>query len=152
MTVDFCNALEPARRPASNELTSPAAEGEAVVSLLAEYRGLKELGRHWVRGASGVPVLVIVAEQREPEDAEKEAARDEAELRRAYRLTRRQAQVARCLARRYTNEEIAHELVISAHTARHHTERVLEKLRLRRRHDVAARLRDAKAGSTRAAS
>ena len=37
-----------------------------------------------------------------------------------FGLTRREAQIARLLARRATNREIAEQLDVSAHTVRHH--------------------------------
>ncbi|HEY2378979.1 MAG TPA: LuxR C-terminal-related transcriptional regulator [Gemmatimonadaceae bacterium] len=43
-------------------------------------------------------------------------------------LTRREAQVARLLARRATNREIAEQLGMSPHTVRHHVENVFAKL------------------------
>jgi len=52
------------------------------------------------------------------------------------RLTRRERQVASLLALRASNTEIASRLGISAHTARRHTERILEKLNCRSRKDV----------------
>lgn len=55
-------------------------------------------------------------------------------------LTGREAEVARLLARRATNAEVAAALGVSAHTARHHTERVMQKLGLRSRRAVAAAL------------
>lgn len=58
----------------------------------------------------------------------------------AMGLTPREAHIAELLARRATNREIAGELGISSHTARHHTERVLEKLGVRSRAAVRARL------------
>ena len=55
-------------------------------------------------------------------------------------LTRQEAHVARLLAERRSNREIAAALGISPHTARHHTERVLVKLGLHSRADVRALL------------
>lgn len=55
-----------------------------------------------------------------------------------FGLTPREAEVALLLARRKTNREIARHLVISPHTARHHTERVLRKLGIRCRTAVGA--------------
>src|SRR5688500_20340630 len=52
------------------------------------------------------------------------------------RLTRLERQVASLLALRASNTEIASRLGISAHTARRHTERILEKLNCRSRQDV----------------
>ena len=52
-------------------------------------------------------------------------------------LTGREVEVARLLARRLTNAEMAAALGVSAHTVRHHTERVMQKLGVRSRRDVA---------------
>jgi non-specific serine/threonine protein kinase len=52
-------------------------------------------------------------------------------------LTRRETEVARLLAAGLTNKEIAAELVIAVGTAGIHTERILRKLDLRSRHQVA---------------
>jgi DNA-binding NarL/FixJ family response regulator len=50
-----------------------------------------------------------------------------------YGLTRREAQVAALLAQGLPNLEIAEELEISAHTARHHIQGVLSKLNVHSR-------------------
>jgi len=55
-------------------------------------------------------------------------------------LTRRQRQIAGLLASRATNAEIAASLGISAHTARHHSQRVLEKLGITSRAEVRTRI------------
>lgn len=60
-------------------------------------------------------------------------------LRERFGLTRRQAEVALLLARRRTNAEIAATLAISPHTARHHTEAVLDKLGAADRRDVGSK-------------
>ena len=52
-------------------------------------------------------------------------------------LTTGQVDVAMMLTDRMSNREIAGVLQISPHTARHHTERVLMKLRLSARHEIA---------------
>ncbi len=57
-------------------------------------------------------------------------------LRERYGLTGQQARVALQLAQRRTNTEIATALLVSPHTARHHTERVLAKLGVHSRSDV----------------
>lgn len=56
-----------------------------------------------------------------------------ASLRRRYRLTPRELEVARLLLRGKSNDEVALTLGISGHTARHHTERVFTKLDVRSR-------------------
>jgi DNA-binding CsgD family transcriptional regulator len=62
------------------------------------------------------------------------------ELRAAFRLTPSEARVAMLLAARRTNREIAAELGVTEHTARRHTEKVLLKLNVHRRHDVQGAL------------
>lgn len=59
-------------------------------------------------------------------------------LRNALRLTPRQAEVARLLAERKSNKEIARSLEVSQKTAWRHTEDVLAKLGLSSRRHVAA--------------
>jgi DNA-binding CsgD family transcriptional regulator len=54
-------------------------------------------------------------------------------LRKRFHLTAREQQVMRLLLRGMSNTEIAHTLGISAHTARHHTERVFTKVDVRSR-------------------
>lgn len=58
-----------------------------------------------------------------------------------YGLTRREHQVAELLARGKPNAAIARHLGISAHTARHHTQRVLAKLEVHSRAEAGAKLR-----------
>lgn len=55
-------------------------------------------------------------------------------------LTRREAQVARLLARRAKNREIAEELGLSPHTVRHHAENVFVKLGVHSRRAVERQL------------
>lgn len=57
-----------------------------------------------------------------------------------FGLTPREAEVARALERRLSNAEIARALGISPHTALRHTERVLSKLGVSSRREVAERL------------
>jgi DNA-binding CsgD family transcriptional regulator len=62
------------------------------------------------------------------------------ELHRGFGLTARQCEVAKLLARGYSDEAIAARLGISIRTAEHHTEQVLRKLGADRRSAVAALL------------
>jgi DNA-binding CsgD family transcriptional regulator len=71
--------------------------------------------------ATGPIVLVFV-------DAATAQLPNDDVLRRSFGLTRKEACVARLIADARTNDEIADELCISPHTARHHTERILAKL------------------------
>jgi DNA-binding CsgD family transcriptional regulator len=94
-------------------------------------------GRHYLvlienAAASGTPVVVATVygiPQRDP---------PEPVLQERYGLTGKEAQVAILLARRYSNLEIASSLSVSIHTARHHVEMVLRKLRVRRKQVAAA--------------
>jgi DNA-binding CsgD family transcriptional regulator len=59
----------------------------------------------------------------------------------SYRLTRREMEVAELLAAGHSNAAVARRLVISEHTARHHTESVLAKLGVRSRAEAGALVR-----------
>lgn len=61
-------------------------------------------------------------------------------LRKRFGLTRREAEVARGLAQGLANDILAEALCISPHTARRHTERVMAKLDVVSRAQVAAAL------------
>jgi len=62
------------------------------------------------------------------------------QLRERFGLTRRQAQVALLLPAGRSNDQIARELFISPHTARHITQQVLLKLSIHSRAEVAVRV------------
>ena len=55
-----------------------------------------------------------------------------------FGLTRREAQIARLLARRATNREIAEQLDVSAHTVRHHVENIFAKLGIHSRRSITS--------------
>lgn len=61
-------------------------------------------------------------------------------LRRAFGLTRAEARVAALIALGQPNAKLAEELSISPHTARRHTERVLQKLNVRSRAGISERV------------
>jgi DNA-binding CsgD family transcriptional regulator len=63
-------------------------------------------------------------------------------VKQAFCLTAREAEVARLLNVRRSNHEIARELGVSEHTARHHTENVLRKLAVKSRREVSAIFRE----------
>jgi two-component system, NarL family, nitrate/nitrite response regulator NarL len=56
-------------------------------------------------------------------------------------LTDREAQVVTLLERGFSNKEIAHQLGIEVATTKNHVHNILEKLRIRRRSEVASVLR-----------
>jgi DNA-binding CsgD family transcriptional regulator len=65
---------------------------------------------------------------------------DHATIAARFGLTAREVDVVRSLAQRLTNDEVARALGISRHTARRHTERVMMKLGVHSRNEVAARV------------
>jgi DNA-binding NarL/FixJ family response regulator len=69
------------------------------------------------------------------------ANHDPADLQTRYGLTRREVQVAVLLAQGRSNSGIAQDLRISAHTARHHTQRILSKLEVHSRGEAGAKIR-----------
>lgn len=60
------------------------------------------------------------------------------DLRRRYQLTPREAEVVLLVAQGLGNQQIAHQLHTSVHTARRHVEHIFAKLGVRRRAEVAA--------------
>jgi len=93
-----------------------------------------------VYGPEGVhPVVVVFAEPKRPVVTEPALPLPD-EVRIRFNLTRKESRVALLLAAQKPNEEIAAELVISPHTARHHTQSVLSKLGLNSRRAVAEAL------------
>jgi DNA-binding CsgD family transcriptional regulator len=84
--------------------------------------------------AVGSPAVVVGLERLSP------VLRSLDELRDAFGLTRAEARVAVLLGTGRSNDEIAKELLISPHTARRHTERVLHKMDVRSRAEVGSKL------------
>lgn len=88
-------------------------------------------------GPGAASTVVVVVERREPEPP------PEDELRRTFGLTKKEAMVTRLLAQGRSNADIAKALMISPHTARHHTESVLIKLSTNTRDRVPAIVHEA---------
>jgi DNA-binding NarL/FixJ family response regulator len=85
-----------------------------------------------------------IREQRTTRTAERQegfAPARTAHLQARFGLTARESQVALLLAQGRSNVAIAKALGISAHTARHHTQRVLGKLKVHSRAEAGAKLR-----------
>lgn len=115
-------------------------EPERLAVLLEQERRSASMPLHvleaWpVEGPLGGGDVLVVVVERERSDIPSEE-----EICRRFGLTRRESTVAWCLAHRHSNEEIAHALRVSPHTARHHTERVLAKLGVHTRRAVRAAL------------
>jgi DNA-binding CsgD family transcriptional regulator len=117
------------------------ADASTAVTTEVSTRMVREVetagSRYLVRGEilrldrPGLGPVVIIALERLGSELPPEP-----EVRTRFGLTRKQASVALLLAQRKSNQEIASELFISPHTARHHTERVLTKLGVHARTDV----------------
>lgn len=112
-------------RMAGSSLGAPAASRLVIQTAMARYR---------LRGCMLGPdtldaesVVLVSVDRLNPEPPTPNA------LRERFGLTAREAQVACLLMQRLTNDEIASALGISSHTARHHTESVLMKVRVNSR-------------------
>jgi DNA-binding CsgD family transcriptional regulator len=120
----IAHARSDGRMPASS-LGAPPASRQVIDSGTARYRlrGCM-LGPDTLDAESAVLVSV---DRLNPEPPTPDALRDR------FGLTARESQVACLLLQRLTNDEIAGALGISSHTARHHTESVLTKVRVNSR-------------------
>jgi DNA-binding CsgD family transcriptional regulator/PAS domain-containing protein len=133
--------VEAALMAAGRALTGGAPAAGALARV--EQRLATAAGRYVVRAARlpaevlGEPGGVLVTLDREAAGAGPQTEAAAAALAPRFGLTPREAEVAAALARRLTNAELARALGISPHTAERHTERVLGKLGVRSRHDVA---------------
>ena len=112
-------------RMAGSSLAAPAASRLVIQTAMARYR---------LRGCmlgpdtlDAEPAVLVSVDRLNPEPPTPNA------LRERFGLTAREAQVACLLMQRLTNDEIAGTLGISSHTARHHTESVLMKVRVNSR-------------------
>ena len=132
---DVNGALIFAASSITNEISNPRYTGATVVREVQTERGSYTLTGRRVIGPDGVqPIVLVYAEAGQPEPA------PEDKLRERFRLTRKEARVALLLAQYMSNEQVAAELCISPHTARHHTQSVLDKLGIKSRKDVKPRI------------
>jgi DNA-binding CsgD family transcriptional regulator len=124
--------------PATASTTTPGSWGEidevlrkridTAVGGSARFRRVLMLeGRALER-----PVMVVVVER--------PGLPDDEVLRRRFRLTPRESEVARLMADRLSNAEIGRRLGITVNTARTHGERVLRKLGIHTRNHVRTAL------------
>jgi DNA-binding NarL/FixJ family response regulator len=109
-------------RPLPAALTRTIRDGDAAYAVRGSLF-------HEHGGASPAVLVVVERTPAEPLPAD--------DIRASLGLTRKQAIVARLLALRLTNTEISRSLSISEHTARHHTEAIMARLRCRSRAEVA---------------
>jgi len=126
-----------------NEITATGYEGGPVVREVRTETGAYTLRGNRLPRADGRPVVMVYTESVDVPVI----ASPKQRLRERFGLTRKESLVALLLATQKSNEQIARELVISAHTARHHTQNVLGKLGVSSRRDVAAVLGKAEPGS-----
>ena len=127
------------RLPALSEDERPI---RYVKTSIATYRLTASVAPRRMAGPS--PLILVVADLlgRHVQPGAAEDIPNPNTLQESFSLTKRQAEVARLLALRYTNQEIADALAISPHTARHHTQAVLEAVAVSSRREVAEQLRD----------
>jgi DNA-binding CsgD family transcriptional regulator len=116
----------------NGRLQGVAQSGERVIATLrGRYRLSATLAGESGPEPAGVLVLV------EPEF--QESVPDD-ELRARFQLTGQELRIARLIGEGLRNDEIARRLDISPHTARRHTEHVLDKLEVASRAQVAERI------------
>jgi DNA-binding CsgD family transcriptional regulator len=118
------------RRHVHDDDGSPA---ELAVRDFRTFEGSYLLRGSYVRMDDGGEGMLLVA--LEPAGAE---FLSEALLQSRYGLTSREVRVARLVTLGHSDAEIAAQLCISLHTARHHTEHLRQKLGVRSRGEVAA--------------
>ena len=128
------------------------AASSIIKEITAQYTGgtvereiTTDLGTYVLQGsrvyaADGMhPVVIVFAQPAQTAVAPAAPAMPEPDdIRVRFNLTRKESRVALLLAAQKSNEQIAADLFISTHTARHHTQSVLSKLGLKSRRDVAA--------------
>ena len=116
------------------EMTRSSGE-PAVRDVVSENKTYRLEGRRLHTSTESTGPIVLVFVELLPGELPTEQ-----ELRVRFGFTRKEASVAILIAEGLSNEDVAGELSISPHTARHHTERVLAKLSLRSRSRVKAAL------------
>lgn len=118
----------------------PATESpplEHLSRVLSDLRHLREEGRLLVAGIR--ESVRAMRAQQSSLGGRGERTRDLLQVQ--YGMTPRELEVARLLEEGCSNRAIAERLAISPHTARHHTQRALSKLRVHSRSEAGAALR-----------
>jgi DNA-binding NarL/FixJ family response regulator len=130
----------------SGALLQGAQSADRLFNLLSSFSNLRRDNHALVGQIRGsinrLRELRLELSKRHPLEGSSESSeRTEATLSSRYGLTQREEEVARLLARGKSNQAIARELNISVHTARHHTQRVLTKLKVHSRGEAGAKIR-----------
>lgn len=125
-----------------SDVAQPTYSGEPVVREIRTDRCVYTLRGQRAATPDGFrPIVSVTAEPVPPHLPPQLPQPDSSDkARKRFLLTRKEVRVAQLLAARKSNAEIAAELCISPHTARHHTQAVLGKLGVRSRYDVAGAL------------
>lgn len=135
VTGDRNDALIFAASSVIKEVSAAHYDGSPVVRQVTTEHGAFVLsGSRVYAGEGAQPVVLVYAES-----APRLTSLDDS-VRQRFGLTRKEAAVALLLATDKSNQDIARELFISPHTARHHTQNVLGKLGVRSRREVAGAL------------
>jgi ATP/maltotriose-dependent transcriptional regulator MalT len=92
----------------------------------------------WSEGRAMTPEQAVAVEEPVPEHGGTEPTKTPSSLAYPAGLTTREVEVLRLVAQGLTNRQIASELVISEHTAATHVRRILKKLDLHSRSQLAA--------------
>lgn len=139
-----------AKKAAKKKAADPSLDAtqERLGEVLSTFATLREDGRALIdRIHTSLLEMRELRQQLREQRAGRTAARaDFAPARTAYLqmqfgLTARETEVAVLLAQGLSNVAIAKTLAISTHTARHHTQRVLGKLKVHSRAEAGAKLR-----------
>jgi DNA-binding NarL/FixJ family response regulator len=126
---------------------SVAIQPDRLIDVLSSFSRLRTNNRHLVDQIRGsISELRELREQLRIQQYSSGQSRQNevshpTSLEERFNLTSREGQVAKLLAEGRSNAAIAGELGISAHTARHHTQRILSKLGVHSRGEAGAKIR-----------
>ena len=140
------HAKKAAKKPAAE--SSVDATQERLSEVLSTFATLREDGRALIKRIHGSLLEMRdlrqqIREQRAGRTPGRGgfAAARTAHLQMQFGLTARETEVAVLLAQGLSNVVIAKTLGISPHTARHHTQRILGKMKVHSRAEAGAKLR-----------
>ena len=119
-----------------NEISSPYYQGEVVVRTVRTDAGMYTLRGSSSRGPNDRQPIMVVYAENATNTPRPPTPFMETRIHSRFRLSLKEERIARLLVARKTNDEIAAELSLSPHTARHHVERVMIKLGVRSRREV----------------